>query len=148
MCRAFPSHPPAFAARQAQPTLLYSSTNNKEGSPQPKKKKTKGFSINPNLAAASISSDGILTDRRKNQPARTTSSLGVPTKQKKQPKSTGDTKMSKKDRQRTANGAVDSSLETRIADPANENVQVLQAKRGNKTVTIVRYVQCSVCDYL
>jgi hypothetical protein len=129
---------PAFT--QQQKCLLYSTTN--EDSPQHNKrgKTTKGFTINPNLVG-SISSDGVLTDRRKDQPARVSStSLGKPTKPKKEKSTTANNKMSKKDRQRTANGAVDSSLQTLIADPENEMIQVLQAKRGNKTVTIVRYV--------
>lgn len=129
---------PAFTR---QGTSSYASSENGDSKPPPKKKKKtmKGFTINPNLVG-SISSDGILTDRRQDQPARAAStSLGVPSRRKKKQKISSTKKpLSKKERQRTANGAVDSSLQTLIADPANENVQVLEAKRGTKTVTIVR----------
>lgn len=46
--------------------------------------------------------------------------------------------LSKKERQRTANGIMDSTLSTRIAAPEQEAIQVLEAKRGSKVVTIVR----------
>jgi translation initiation factor 1 len=46
--------------------------------------------------------------------------------------------MNKKDRQRTANGAIDSSRQSRIGDPEREEIQVVEAKRGSKAVTIVR----------
>lgn len=138
---AFPAQRPAFTRYHP---LLYSSSGNESPDSKPppkKKKKTKGFTINTSLVG-SISSDGILSDRRKDQPARAaTSSLGVPSKRKKQKagNNTGKNKpLSKKDRQRTANGSVDSSRQSLIADPENENVQVLEAKRGNKTVTVVR----------
>jgi translation initiation factor 1 (eIF-1/SUI1) len=130
---AFQSSPSAFARPTSRQTLLYSSANKEDS--QPNKKKTKGFKINPNLVG-SISSDGILTDRRKDQPARAaTTSLGKPTKRKHP---SAERIMSKKDRQRTANGAVDSRREALVASPQEEKVQVLEAKRGSKTVTIVR----------
>jgi hypothetical protein len=47
--------------------------------------------------------------------------------------------MSQKDRQRTANGAIDSSRQSPNGDPEKEEIQVVEAKRGNKAVTIVRY---------
>jgi hypothetical protein len=84
----------------------------------------------------SISSDGkvTLTDKKKK-----TGSLGVSKKSKHgKPTPSAKTKMSTKDRQRTGNGAVDSSRQTRIADPENESIEVLEAKRGNKAVTIIR----------
>ena len=46
--------------------------------------------------------------------------------------------LSKKERQRTANGTMDSNLSTRIAAPEQEAIQVVEAKRGSKVVTIVR----------
>lgn len=117
--------------------MLYDSSQD-ETSPQPKKKKKKkSFTINPSLSA-SISSNGILTDHRMNRPV-TSSSLGVPSKTKnKVQKSTTSTSMSKEDRQRTGNGAMNGSRQTLIASPESEDIQVLEAKRGPKTVTIVR----------
>jgi translation initiation factor 1 (eIF-1/SUI1) len=118
--------------------MLFDSSQD-ETAPQPrKKKKKKSFTINPNLSA-SISSNGILTDHRMDRPV-TSSSLGVPSKMKnKVQKSATSTSMSKEDRQRTGNGAIDDgSRQTLIANPENEDIQVLEAKRGPKTVTIVR----------
>lgn len=100
------------------------------------------FSVKENLAG-SISSDGVFQGREsKERPA--SSKLGVPSKQKKNKlgnnkdsKSSG-APLSKKERQRTGNGNVDSTLSTRIAAPEKEDVQVLEAKRGGKSVTIVR----------
>lgn len=129
-------HPAFSTALQTAPA-----SNNEISGPNPlpkKTKKTKGFTVNTNLVG-SVSSDGILTDRRKDQPARAAStSLGVPTKKRKQ-KEPSNKPLSKKDRQRTANGAVDSSLQMLVADPENDKVQVLEVKRGSKTVTIIRY---------
>lgn len=126
--------------------LLQSSSDNNESPrskppPKKKKKKAKKFTINTNLVG-SISSDGILTDKRKDEPSRPTStSLGVPTRKRKSSSSSKkNNPLSKKDRQRTANGSIDSSRQTLVASPETEAVQVLEAKRGNKTVTIIRYV--------
>lgn len=109
-----------------------------------KKKKKKGYTINPNLVG-SISSDGIVTNHQLPTRSRPQSStLGVPSRKKPNAsiRSTATTTkpiMSKKDRQRTANGAIDSSRQSRIGDPEREEVQVVEAKRGSKAVTIVRY---------
>lgn len=117
--------------------ILYASSQGEnEISPQPKKKKKKSFTINPNLSA-SISSNGILTDNRMSRPVASTS-LGVPSKTNKAQKSTTPKSMSKKDRQRTGNGQIDSSRQTFLACPKQEDIQVLEVKRGPKTVTIVR----------
>jgi translation initiation factor 1 (eIF-1/SUI1) len=120
--------------------VLYASPPPQDETPPqaPNKKMKKSFTINPNLSA-SISSNGILTDSRKDRPPVASSSLGVPSK-KKPPKTTtsNNKSMSKKDRQRTGNGAVDSSRQTFIANPESEDIQVLEAKRNSKTVTIVR----------
>lgn len=132
---------PPSAIPFSQQTRLYSSSNDEDSQPNKKKKKTKGFTINPNLVG-SISSDGILSNRRQDQPARratASTSLGKPTKRKQPKPSRPEKTMSKKNRQRTANGAVD-SRETLVGRPEEEQVQVLEAKRGSKTVTIVRYV--------
>ena len=97
-------------------------------------KKKKGFSINENFVG-SISSDGKV--KLGDQAKKSTGSLGVSKRPKKKSKDSAS-KMSTKDRQRTGNGNVDSSLQSLIADPENENIEVLEAKRGNKTVTIIR----------
>jgi hypothetical protein len=108
------------------------------------------FSIKENLAG-SISSDGVFQGREtKERPV--SSKLGVASKQKKNSitaqsitaqsskskTSTSGAPLSKKERQRTGNGNVDSTLSTRIAAPEKEDIQVLEAKRGGKSVTIVR----------
>ena len=46
--------------------------------------------------------------------------------------------MSKKDRQRTGNGTIQSESNGRKGDPAEQGVQVVRGNRGSKTVTIVR----------
>lgn len=102
------------------------------------------FTVNEDLAG-SISSDGIFQGRaKKDRPA--SSKLGVPSRQKKKASSENkavntrksNSKLSKKERQRTGNGNVDSTLSTLIAAPEKEEIQVLEAKRGAKSVTIVR----------
>jgi hypothetical protein len=113
-----------------------------------KKRKKKGITINPNLVA-SISSDGIVTNQLPTRSRLQSSTLGVPSRKKPDsrkksnvtPSMTTTTKpiMSKKDRQRTANGAIDSSRQSHKGDPEREEIQVVEAKRGNKAVTIVRY---------
>ena len=107
-----------------------------------KKKKKGGLTVNPNLVG-SISSDGNLEVRQERPKSST---LGVPSKRRKPAAATTTTgssaTMSKKDRQRTGNGTIDSQKQTLIANKENEPIQVLEAKRGNKVVTIVRYVSC------
>jgi hypothetical protein len=104
------------------------------------------FAIKENLAG-SISSDGVFQGREA-KPRPVSSKLGVPSKQKKNGSAQSNNKnsksttsgasLSKKERQRTGNGNVDSTLSTRIAAPEKEDIQVLEAKRGGKSVTIVR----------
>jgi len=85
---------------------------------------------------ASISSDGKVTGA-----PRPTGSLGKPSKKKKADNNNQQQQkpMSKKDRQRTANGTIQSeSSNNNNADPAEQGVQVVRGTRGTKTVTIVR----------
>ena len=120
----------------------------KSNSKPPKKEKKRGF---PNNLAGSISSDGTVTIRPKK---KSTGSLGIPKRRPSQKDVPKAKNMSKKDRQRTGNGSVDSSLQTLIANPKNENVEVLEAKRGNKGVTIIRFVRafsvmlCEISRYI
>jgi translation initiation factor 1 len=74
--------------------------------------------------------------------SRPTGSLGKPSK-KKQPlvmSSTRSSKpLSKNERQRTANGTIDSSTGASDNDPpAQQSIQVVRGNRGDKTVTIIR----------
>jgi hypothetical protein len=89
-----------------------------------------------NLVGSISSSDGEVQVNQR----RPTGNLGVSKKPRKKPAQDGKSQrpLSKKDRQRTGNGQVDSTKQTLIADPENENIQVVEAKRGNKVVTIVR----------
>lgn len=80
---------------------------------------------------ASISSDGNVK--------RPTGSLGKPSNKKK--KSSKENKaLSKKERQRTGNGTIDSGAgrTTTTIDPSQQALQVVRGNRGNKTVTIVQ----------
>lgn len=135
---AFPFHSPTFFWNRCsvQALVLYALSDDEAPSMPQSNKKKRSFTINPNLSAF-ISSDGIVSDRRKDRPVAS-SSLGVPSKKKPQKSNTSSKSMTKEDRQRTANGAVDSSRQTLIACPEREHVQILEAKRGTKTVTIVR----------
>ena len=125
-----------------------SDSSDSDNNAQKKKKKKKGgLTINPNLVG-SISSDGNLEVRQERPKSST---LGVPSKRRKPAAAaatTGSTSttasMSKKERQRTGNGTIDSQKQTLIANKENEPIQVLEAKRGNKVVTIVRYVSYPV----
>lgn len=86
-------------------------------------------------SVASISSNGVVSGA-----PRSTGSLGKPSKKKK-PKQTASSSqkpMSKKDRQRTGNGTIQSESNGRKGDPAEQGVQVVRGNRGSKTVTIVR----------
>ena len=80
---------------------------------------------------ASISSDGVVT-----RGPRDTGSLGKPSK-KKMKKSVENKVLSKKERQRTANGTIQSDGNV-TGNPSDQGVQVVRGNRGNKTVTIVR----------
>ena len=90
---------------------------------------------------ASISSDGTV-----NVP-RSTGSLGKPSKKKKK-NAKPNKALSKKERQRTANGTVQSQSSGNAAsrDPADQGVQVVHGNRGNKTVTIVRGMAATSAD--
>ena len=122
-------------------TIGMSSTSN---SSDDKKKKTTmkkkgGLTVNPNLVG-SISSDGNLEVRQERPKSST---LGVPSKRRKPvaaATTSSSTTISKKERQRTGNGTIDSQKQTLIANKENEPIQVLEAKRCSKVVTIVRYV--------
>ena len=101
------------------------------------------FTIKENLVG-SISSDGLFEGRETIERPQS-NKLGVSSKLKKKPKSSSSSTneqqqqpLSKKERQRTGNGNVDSTLSTRIAAPEQETIQVVEAKRGAKSVTIVR----------
>ena len=56
--------------------------------------------------------------------------------------------MSKKERQRTGNGTVDSGAgQTQTTlDPSQQGLQVLRGNRGNKTVTIVQGMNATSID--
>ena len=83
---------------------------------------------------ASISSDGVVSGAK-----RPTGSLGKPSRKKPKNQATTNQKpMSKKDRQRTANGTIQSDSNGRTGDPADQAIQVVRGSRGSKTVTIIR----------
>jgi len=113
------------------------------------------FTIKENLVG-SISSDGLFEGRETIERPQS-NKLGVSSKLKKKPKSSSSSSssssstneqqqqpLSKKERQRTGNGNVDSTLSTRIAAPEQEAIQVVEAKRGAKSVTIVRWVHVHI----
>lgn len=81
---------------------------------------------------ASIGSDGTVK--------RSTGSLGVPKKNKKiaQQKNNNNKSLSKKERQRTANGTMDSNTSNASVDPSEQGIQVVRGNRGSKSVTIIR----------
>jgi hypothetical protein len=120
----------------------------------------KKINLNSNsnvVGSGSISSQGevkvtILQGNKKS--TAISGGLGVSKKPKMKSKlQSAKTKiMSQKDRQRTAGGNVDSTLQTRMANPEMEDVQVLEAKRGNKAVTIIRYVfmrlRCAIGHFI
>ena len=56
--------------------------------------------------------------------------------------------LSKKERQRTANGTIDSSSASgnKTADPAQQGIQVVRGNRGNKVVTIIRGMNATTVD--
>jgi len=74
-------------------------------------------------------------DDNNNSKRRPTGSLGILKKKKIK---SNKPLLNKKERQRTGNGEIDSTIEAMINDPENEKLQVLEANRGNKVVTIVR----------
>jgi translation initiation factor 1 len=121
------------------PPCQISPDDDSPSSQQPKKK-AKGFTINTHVVA-SISSDGLLAGKPQLQ-RPTSSKLGVPSKSKprasQESSRSSNAPLSKQDKQRTGNGTVDSTKQLRLADPENEEIQVLHAKRGPKSVTIVR----------
>ena len=86
-------------------------------------------------AVASISSSG-------GGVSRPTGSLGKPSKKRMETlpmnKTSGNKPLSKIDRQRTANGTMDSSTAKNGIDPADQSLQIVRGTRGNKMVTIIR----------
>lgn len=126
-----PTSTRTLAPRSTATVLQMSAENQNQ-----KKKKKRAFTINENLVG-SISSDGVFEGRKTIERPQS-SKLGVSTKSKKKNQSGGNNPMSKKEKQRTGNGQIDSTLSTRIAAPELEEIQVVEGKRGNKVVTIVR----------
>jgi translation initiation factor 1 len=108
-----------------------------EASESPRKKTS--FTINPDLSG-SISSDGILAGKPQIQRPKSFK-LGVPSKTKPSPQEANTNNkplLTKEHRQRTGNGSIDSTKQTRMANPENEDIQVLEVKRGSKIVTLMR----------
>lgn len=89
---------------------------------------------------ASISSDGNVK--------RPNGNLGKPTKKKREQDSDENKTLSKKERQRTGNGKVDSGagVTSTTLDPSQQGVQVLPGNRGIKTVTIVQGMNTTSID--
>lgn len=96
------------------------------------------FTVKENLVG-SISSDGVFEGREQKERPQS-SKLGKPSKQSRNKQNDtakqGKSKLSKKERQRTGNGKVDSTLASTAPDL--QDIEVLEAKRGAKSVTIVR----------
>ena len=132
---------PNISKFQGRPRLiigLSATADSSGGNTSKKKKKKGGLTVNPNLVGSISSSDGIVEVKQERPKSST---LGVPSKRRNKNRSNGQgatTKMTKKERQRTGNGQIDSQKQTLIANKENEPVQVLEAKRGSKVVTIVR----------
>lgn len=89
---------------------------------------------------ASISSDGTVKIP--------TGSLGIPSKKKKKKaQKSQSAKLSKKQRQRTANGTIDSTNnDSGSVDPSQQGLQVVRGNRGNKVVTIIRGMNATSLD--
>ena len=163
VCNAFGTGFVVQRGGQRQPALFLSKRRNKSNeldsssssAPRPnnvQKKKTtqkqKGklvYTMSTNDPPGTFSSRGNLKDRPQQKPKRK-SNLGVASASSNRTQSSSSSPpMSKKERQRTGNGKIDSSQATNADDdktiPIDQQaVQVLEAKRGAKTVTIVRYV--------
>lgn len=110
--------------------------------PQPYVRQHQGISRTPlNLKEyASISSDGNVK--------RPTGSLGKPKRSKKKQTPKENKALSKKERQRTGNGKVDSGagVATTTLNPSEQGLQVVRGNRGNKTVTIVQGMNATSID--
>lgn len=133
-------------------------TTNKSNDNEPstqKKKKKKKFVINKDILETGenvISSTGNLSTSPSKPSPSVKSNLGVPSRkqksstiqQKGKPKKStvGD----KIQRQRTAGGTIDSTLQAGITSPSDQPVQVLVAKRGSKEVTIIRGLTSTMED--
>lgn len=109
----------------------------------------KKFKINTNISTSEISSDGLLAERKSIQQEQNSardavkSNLGVSSKNKKSSSSDGKVKNKKLSNKaeklaKQRNGDVDSTLQAGLAMPEDQYVQIQVAKRGSKTVTIVR----------
>ena len=124
----------------------------------PLNRKKKKIVINTNLIGVdNISSDGNLTEQKEKQKEAQKiresigSNLGKTSKKKKNNNDLNRNNNNKKKKisnkaqklvdQRTANGAVDGTLQAGLAIPEEQEIQVQEVKRGNKQVTIVRLVQ-------
>jgi translation initiation factor 1 (eIF-1/SUI1) len=138
--RSATSTPLAFCSTKPKRELSFlrmvAEESTEEGQKKKKKKKKKpAFTINTNLLA-SVSNDGNVVVEQRSQ-----GRLGISSKLKK-PKdkypASSSKQMTQQEKQRTGNGTVDSTKQTLIANKEDELVQVLEAKRGNKAVTLVR----------
>ena len=106
--------------------------------------KPKKFTMNENLVGT-INSDGIFVGRTTTERPKS-SKLGVASSNKISKKTTTDNNtwddvspdLSKEDRQRTANGRMDSTRTDDKTPPAQQKIQVVEGKRGSKVVTMVR----------
>lgn len=118
----------------SETSILYMSSSFEKDKPgnTSKKRQKRG---NSNLVG-SISSDGKFSGPTTKS---STSRVGVPSKAKK--KNNQSSKMSKQERQRTGNGRIDSRIQSNNHKKEDEPVQILEAKRGSKVVTIIRYVK-------
>ena len=105
------------------------------------------FTINENLLVGTINSDGVFEGRTKIERPKS-NKLGVASLSGVTSASTSnnhhnnrdnnDTTLSKKDRQRTANGRVDSTKTDDTTPPDQQAIQVVEGKRGPKIVTMIR----------
>ena len=124
--------------------------NNVKRPSRPRKKK---IVFNQNLLGVeNVSSDGLLTEQKKEQQkaqkareeSGVISNLGVSSRKKMKDSSnkTNQKKLSTKAQkiadQRTANGTVDGNFQAGLALPEDQQIEIQEMKRGNKQVTIVR----------
>jgi translation initiation factor 1 len=131
----------SFGATTSTALPMTNTSEQPDSDPPTKKKKKKkkpALLINTNLVG-SISSDGTVEHASRSQ-----GRLGVSSKTKKRKAVDNNNQnrpLTKQEKQRTGNGMVDSTKQTRLSDASTkeqEAIQVLEAKRGSKVVTIVR----------
>jgi len=112
-----------------------------------KKPRKKKIVINSNFAEVKPEFSEQKEQQQNNAKETVKSNLGVPSRKKKSSASKNENKiLSKKAqkiaRQRTANGTINGNLQTGIALPEDQKIQIQSVKRGSKQLTIIRGFTC------